>query len=114
MEHGKPLQEGVRVTLREGMTWEQLASMSPDAIRDGVLWPKGFLPLPHPFHAAGGFVFPQEEIDAIKRQDGRDLTRFDIGFDLPERFLAAFPPAMYLVQRPDLGDVLKGKLVDRI
>jgi hypothetical protein len=38
------------------------------------------------------------------------LTRFDIGFDLPERFLAAFPPAMYLVQRPDLGDVLKGKL----
>ena len=38
------------------------------------------------------------------------LTRFDIGFDLPERFMAAFPPAMYLVQRPDLGDVLKGKL----
>jgi cytochrome c peroxidase len=111
MEHGKPLQDGVRVKLQEGVTWERLASMTPDAIRDGGLWPKGFFPLPHPFHAAGGFVFPQEEIDAMKRQDGRDLTRFDIGFDLPERFLAAFPPAMYLVQRPDLGEVSQGKLV---
>jgi cytochrome c peroxidase len=111
MEHGKPLQEGVRVKLPQGVTWEQLETMTPDAIRNQGLWPKGFLPLPHPKHAAGGFVFPQEEIDAIKRQDGRDLTRFDIDFDIPERFLAAFPPAMYLVQRPDLGDVSQGKLV---
>jgi cytochrome c peroxidase len=111
MEHGKPLQEGVRVKPPQGVTWEQLAAMTPDAIRNQGLWPKGFLPLPHPKHAAGGFVFPQEEIDAIKRQDGRDLTRFDIDFDIPERFLAAFPPAMYLVQRPDLGDVSQGKLV---
>src|ERR1700731_2150556 len=111
MERGKPLQEGVRVKLPQGVTWEQLATMTPDAIRNQGLWPKGFLPLPHPKHAAGGFVFPQEEIDAIKRQDGRDLTRFDIEFDLPERFLAEFPPAMYLVQRPDLGDVSQGKLI---
>jgi len=111
MEHNKPLQEGVRVKLPQGVTWERLASMTPDAIRDQGLWPKGFLPLPHPFHATGGFVFPQMEIDALKRQDGRDLTRFDVSFDLPERFLAAFPPAMYLVQRPDLGDVSQGKLI---
>jgi cytochrome c peroxidase len=111
MEHGKPLQEGVRVKLPAGVTWEQLGGMSPDDIRDRGLWPKGFLPLPHPFHPTGGFVFPKEEIDAIKRQDGRDLTRFDIDFDLPERFLAAFPPAMYLVQRPELGDVSQGKLI---
>jgi cytochrome c peroxidase len=111
MERGKPLQEGVRVKLSSGVTWEQLATMSPDAIRERGLWPKGFLPLPHPFHSTGGFVFPQEEIDAIKRQDGRDLTRFDVSFDLPQRFLAGFPPAMYLVQRPDLGDVSQGKLV---
>jgi cytochrome c peroxidase len=56
-------------------------------------------------------VIPQDEIDAMKRLEGRDLTRFDIDFDLPQRFLAAFPPAMYLVQRPDLGDVSQGKLV---
>jgi cytochrome c peroxidase len=111
MERGKPLQEGVRVKLPSGVTWEQLATMSPDDIRVRGLWPKGFLPLPHPFHPTGGFVFPKEEIDAIKRQDGRDLTRFDIDFDLPERFLAAFPPAMYLVPRPDLGDVSQGKLI---
>src|SRR5580704_6147411 len=89
MEHGKALQEGVRVKLPQGVTWEQLAAISPDDIRDQGVWPKGFLPLPHPKHATGGFVFPKEEIDAIKRQDGRDLTRFDIDFDLPERFLAA-------------------------
>ena len=111
MERGKPLQEGVRVKLPPGVTWEQLAAMSPDDIRERGLWPKGFLPLPHPLHPAGGFVFPKDEIDAIKRQDGRDLTRFDIDFDLPERFLAAFPPAMYLVSRPDLGDVSQGKLI---
>jgi cytochrome c peroxidase len=111
MEHGKPLQEGVRVKLPQGVTWTQLAAMTPDEIRDRGLWPKGFLPLPHPKHAAGGFVFPQEEIDAMKRQDGRDLTRFDIDFDLPDRFLAAFPPAMYLTGRLDLGDVSQGKLI---
>ena len=111
MEHGKPLQEGVRVKLPPGVTWEQLGAMTPEAIREQGLWPKGFLPLPHPFHPTGGQVFPHEEIDAIKTQDGRDLTRFDIDFDLPERFLPAFPPAMYLTSRPDLGDVSQGKLV---
>ncbi len=49
MEHGKPLQEGVRVKLPQGVTWEQLAAMSADDIRKRDLWPKGFLPLPHPF-----------------------------------------------------------------
>jgi cytochrome c peroxidase len=111
MEHGKPLQEGVRVKLPPGATWEQLATMSPDEIRARGLWPKGFLPLPHPFQPTGGQVFPKEEIDVIKQQDGRDLTRFDIDFDLPERFLPAFPPAMYLAPRPDLGDVSQGKLI---
>jgi cytochrome c peroxidase len=110
MEHGKPLQEGVRVKLPPGLTWEQLAAMSPHDIRDRGVWPKGFLPLPHPFHPTGGFVFPKSEIDAMKRQDGRDLTRFDIDFDLPERFLTAFPPALYLIPRPELGDVSQGKL----
>jgi cytochrome c peroxidase len=111
MERGKPLQEGVRVKLPQGVTWEQLAAMSPDDIRERGLWPKGFLPLPHPFHPTGGFVIPQNEIDAIKRQDGRDLTRFDVAFDLPERFMAAFPPALYLTSRPELGDVSQGKLI---
>ncbi|HXB21541.1 MAG TPA: hypothetical protein VNV88_09175 [Candidatus Solibacter sp.] len=111
MDRGKPLQEGVRVKLPAGMTWEKLAAMSADQIREQDLYPKGFYPLPHPNHSEGGFVFPHFEIDTIKQQDGRDLTRFDIDFDLPDHFLAEFPPAMYLTPRPDLGDVSHGKLV---
>src|SRR6202140_1952688 len=114
MERGKPLQEGVRVKLPAGMTWERLAAMSPEEIREHDLYPKGFYPLPHPNHAEGGFVFPHFLIDAIKNQDGRDLTRFDIDFALPDQFLAAFPPAIYLTSRPDLGDVSQGKLVSLI
>src|SRR5216683_3013096 len=111
MDRGKPLQEGVRVKLPAGVTWERLAAMSPEQIRDQNLYPKGFYPLPHPNHVDGGFVFPHFVIDAIKQQDGRDLKRFDLDFDLPDHFLAEFPPAIYLTPRTDLGDVSQGKLV---
>jgi cytochrome c peroxidase len=50
-------------------------------------------------------------IDEVKRQEGRDLTRFDVEYDIPDHFLPEFPPAMYLNQRTDLGDVSQGKLV---
>ena len=111
MDRTKPIQEGVSVKLPAGVTWESLAAMSPDQIRNQNLYPKGFYPLPHPKHQEGGFVFPHFLIDAIKQQDGRDLKRFDIDFDLPDHFLAEFPPAIYLIQRTDLGDVSQGKLV---
>jgi cytochrome c peroxidase len=111
MERDKPLQEGVRVKLSEGVTWEKLASMSPEDIRDKNLFPKGFYPLPHPNHPEGGMVFPHYEIDEIKKLDGRDISRFDLDFDLPDHFMPAFPPAIYLTTRPDLGDVSQGKLV---
>ncbi len=111
MDRGKPLQEGVRVKLPAGTTWERLAAMTPDQIRDQNLYPKGFYPLPHPNHPEGGFVFPHFVIDAIKQQDGRDLKRFDLDFDLPDHFLAEFPPAIYLTPRLDLGDISQGKLV---
>lgn len=111
MSRGKPIQVGVRVRLPAGVTWEQLAEMTPDQIREKGLWPKGFLPLPHPNHAEGGMVFPQHHIDEILRQEGRDLTRFDLDFDLPAHFLPEFPPPIYLTTRPDLGDVSRGQLV---
>ena len=111
MDRTKPVQEGVRVKLPAGITWEKLAAMTPDQIRDQSIYPKGFYPLPHPNQIDGGFVFPHFLIDAIKQQDGRDLTRFDIDFDFPDQFLPEFPPAMYLAPRPDLGDVTHGKLV---
>src|ERR1700731_4350879 len=111
MDRTKPVQEGVRVKLPAGKTWEALAAMSPEQIREQNLFPKGFYPLPHPKHPDGGFVFPHFMIDAIKQQDGRDLTRFDVEYDIPDHFLPEFPPPMYLNQRPALGAVSQGKLV---
>jgi cytochrome c peroxidase len=111
MDRVKPVQEGVRVKLPAGMTWERLATTTPDQMRDQNLFPKGFYPLPHPKHQEGGFVFPHFVIDAIKQRDGRDLQRFDIDFDFPDWFLPEFPPAIYLTPRPELGDVSQGKLV---
>jgi len=93
------------------MTWEKLAEMTPAAIRDQDLFPKGFLPLPHPNHPEGGMLFPAHHIDEIKQQEGRDLTRFDLDYDLPAHFLPEFPPPIYLTTRTDLGDVSQGKLV---
>jgi cytochrome c peroxidase len=107
----KPIQVGIRVKLPKDLTWEQLAEMTPEEVRKKDLFPKGFLPLPHPNHPEGGMVFPKFEIDEIKKQEERDLTRFDLDFDLPEHFLPKFPPPIYLTTRPDLGDVSKGKLV---
>src|SRR5438477_652097 len=56
-------------------------------------------------------LVPKFHIDEIKKQEARDLTRFDLDFDLPDHFLPEFPPSMFLTTRPDLGDVSKGKLV---
>ena len=111
MARGKPVQAGVRVKLPEGQTWEKLAAMAPEDIKGKNLWPAGFYPLPHPHHEAGGMIFPQALIDETKLQTGRDLTRFDLDFDLPQHLLPEFPAPIFLTTRPDLGDVSQGKLV---
>jgi cytochrome c peroxidase len=111
MSRGKPVQQGVRVKLPPGVTWAALAKMSPAEIRDREQWPAGFYPLPHAKHAEGGMVFPHFQIDETKRQEGRDLQRFDVEFDIPDPFLPEFPPAIYLTPRKDLGDVSRGKVV---
>jgi cytochrome c peroxidase len=107
----KAVQEGVRVKLPAGVTWQQLGTMTPKEIKEKDLWPKGFYPLPHPNHPEGGMVFPKYHIEEIKKQEGRDLTRFDLDYDLPDHFLPEYPPPIYLTTRPDLGDVSKGNVV---
>ena len=107
----KAVQEGVRARLPEGMTWQKLAEMTPEEIKARDLWPKGFYPLPHPNHPEGGMVFPGFHIEEIKKQEGRDLTRFDLDFDLPDHLLAEYPPPIYLTTRLDLGDVSQGQVV---
>ena len=111
MTRGKAVHEGVRVKLHGGMTWEKLAALTPEEIKEKGLWPKGFLPLPHPNHKEGGMLFPRFHIEEIKKQEARDLTRFDLDYDLPDHVLPEFPPPIFLTTRPDLGDVSQGKLV---
>jgi cytochrome c peroxidase len=106
MTRGKPIPVGPATRLPQGQTWESLAALPPDEVRTQGLFPKGFLPLPHPKHEVGGMVFPQMQIKLFPR-----LQRFDVDFDLPEQFLPEFPPAIFLTTRKDLGDVSQGKVV---
>ncbi|HEX7330739.1 MAG TPA: hypothetical protein VF290_04520 [Pyrinomonadaceae bacterium] len=104
MTRGKPIPVGPTAKLKAGMTWEQLGSMTPEAIKAQDAFP--YLPLPHVSHPVGGMVFPQAEIKLLPR-----VERFDMDFDLPEHFLPEFPPALFLTTRKDLGDVSKGQLI---
>jgi cytochrome c peroxidase len=107
----KAVQEGVRVRLPDGVTWEALADMSPGQIRERGLLPPGFLPLPHVKQTTGGQVFPDKQIDEILRQEDRDLTRFDVDFDLPDHLTPEFPPPIFLTSHPELADVSQGQLL---
>lgn len=108
---GKSIQAGVRTKLPKNTTWDSLAAMTPEDIKQNNLWPAGFFPLPHEIQQEGGMLFPQFHIDKIRAQDNRDLARFDIGYQMPDHFLPEFPPAIFLTTRPDLGDVSKGQVV---
>ena len=107
----KKVQAGTRVKLPDGITWDSLANMSPDEIRDKNLLPEGFRPLPHVKQTTGGQVFPQKEIDEIGKQENRDLKRFDVDFDLPDHLMPEFPPPIFLTTHPELGDVSRGGLL---
>ncbi len=103
MSRGKPLPVGPTAKLK-GVSWIELAEMTPEEISKKNIFP--YLPLPHPNHPVGGMVFPQMSIDSFAR-----LQRFDLDFDLPEHFLPEFPPAIFLTTHKDLGDVSQGKVV---
>jgi cytochrome c peroxidase len=101
------------VKLPGGVTWEALSQMTPDEIREKALFPAGFFSLPHPNHPEGGMLFPTFQITEVKKQTQRDLTRFDLDFDLPDRFLPEFPSPIYLTTRLDLGDISRTARHDR-
>jgi cytochrome c peroxidase len=75
---GKPIQRGERVTLAQRITWNQLANLAPEQIKNRDIFPAGFLPLPHPNHPEGGMLLPKTEIDELNNQVSRNLTRFDL------------------------------------
>jgi cytochrome c peroxidase len=104
MFRGKPLCVGPTARLGAGLTWESLGKMTPAEIRQRGVFP--YPSLPHPLHTNGGQVFPPMQIEMFPR-----LQRFDVDFDLPEAFLPEFPPAIFLQNRPELGDVSRGQVV---
>ena len=103
MTRGKPVLQGPTARLY-GVTWEQLADMPPEQVLKNKSFP--YPSLPHPKQATGGQVFPQMQIAMFSR-----LERYDVDFDLPEAFLPEFPPAIFLQNRPELGDVSRGEVV---
>lgn len=105
MTRGKPLAVGPTAILKDGLRWDDFAKLTPDKIRNDNLFP--YPPLPHPLHTNGGQVFPQMQIEMFPR-----LQRFDVDFDLPEAFLPEFPPAIFLNNRPEAGDVSQGEVVN--
>ena len=104
MSRGKPIAVGPTAKLKNGLDWATLAAMGSDDIRAKELFP--YPPLPHPKQATGGQVFPDMQVKMFPR-----LKRFDVNFDLPEAFLPEFPPAIFLQNRPELGDVSRGEVV---
>ncbi|HLW64491.1 MAG TPA: cytochrome B6 [Gemmataceae bacterium] len=104
MARGKPICVGPTARLKDGVTWEKLASMQAADIRQQNAFP--YPSLPHPKQTTGGQVFPKMQIDMFPR-----LQRFDVDFDIPEAFLPEFPPAIFLSNRPELGDVSRGEVV---
>ena len=92
------------------------ASAEHDLGAAGATWPRRTcaqarrLPLPVAAAPEAGHTaarsFPQMQIDMFPR-----LERFDVEFDLPEAFLPEFPPAIFLQNRPELGDVSRGEVV---
>jgi len=104
MSRGKPLPVGPTARLQNAMTWDRLAQMRPDDIKQQGVFP--YPALPHPLQANGGQVFPRMQIDMFAR-----LDRVDVDFDLPDPFLPEFPPAIFLSNRPELGDVSRGEVV---
>jgi cytochrome c peroxidase len=103
MSRGKLLPVGPTARL-QGLTWQNLAKLAPDEIRTKGIFP--YPSLPHPKHASGGMVFPPMQIEMFPR-----LDRFDVQFDIPIHFLPEFPPAIFLQNRPELGDVSRGEVV---
>ena len=104
MARGKPIPIGPTARLPRDMDWETLASYSPEEIKKAEIFP--YPSLPHPLHRNGGQVFPKMQLEMFPR-----LERFDVDFDIPEAFLPEFPPAIYLSNRPELGDVSRGQIV---
>jgi cytochrome c peroxidase len=105
MSRSKPVPRGPVVRLPDGVaSFEDLAALSPAEIKQRDLFPEGFRPLSHPLQSTGHQLFPQVWVEQHPEH-----LRFDVDFDIPDAYLPEFPPPLFLLTRPDLGDVSQGR-----
>jgi cytochrome c peroxidase len=105
MSGGKPVMKGPVVRLPGGLpSFEALAEMAPDQIREKDLFP--FKPLAHPLQTTAHMVFPQVWTAAHPEHE-----RIDVDFDMPGEYLPEFPAPMFLTTHRELGDVSQGQEV---
>ncbi len=102
MSGGKPLPVGPTAKLKAGVSWQSLSTMMPEDIKKKGIFP--YFPLPHVSPDGGGLVIPEGQLKSHP-----ELVRFDMEFDLPDAYLPDFPAPLYLISRPDLGDVSGGE-----
>ena len=102
MSGGKPLPVGPTAKISSGISWESLGAMTPEEIKQKGVFP--YYPLSHVKHATGGMV-----VAPMQLKTHPELVRFDVDFDVPEAYLPEFPPPLFLISRPDLGDVSGGE-----
>ncbi|MGD8817557.1 MAG: cytochrome C, partial [Acidobacteriota bacterium] len=99
----KPVMAGPVARLPEGiMSWEELAALSADEIRERELFP--YLPLAHPIQSTAHMLFPQSWVMAHPEH-----ARIDVDFDIPDPYLPELPPPMFLSTHKELGDVSGGR-----
>ena len=99
----KQVMIGPVARLPEGFTsWEELADLSPEEIRERDLFP--YKPLAHPLQSVAHMVFPD-----MWNDDHPEHIRMDVDHDFPDQYLPEFPPPMFLTTHKEMGDVTGGK-----
>ncbi len=105
MSGGKPIMQGPVARLPGTVdSYEELASNSPDEIKQQDLFP--YKPVAHPLQSVAHMVFPEEWIKVHP-----DHRRIDVDMDFPSSYLPEFPPPMFLTTHKELGDVTNGREV---
>ena len=113
MSGGKPVQQGRARETQKGDDVGQARRDDPGGDSGEGCFP-GWIPAaaaPESSRGRHGLSEVSTSTNSRSRKQ-RDLTRFDLDFDLPDHFLPEFPAPIFLTTRPDLGDVSKGKLRD--
>ncbi len=100
----KPVMAGPVARLEGVDSFEELAEMSPEEIREKDIFP--YKPLAHPIQTTAHMVFPESWL-AVHPEH----RRIDVDHDFPEEYLPEFPPPMFLSNHKELGDVTGGREV---